>query len=1116
MRNLKKLIAVIMVVAMIASLMVPALAAQNEDLAKMLQELGLFKGYSDTELGLDDGLTREQALAFMLRVMGLEDEVQAMDAEEVAEYMGRVVDPETVTATWAHPYVAYAIKHDLTRGVNSKIYPNVEFDGQRVISGKEFIRFILNGLGFTPEVVGWDDVLDKAQEIGLLTAGEVVRYGSIQEMTRDEAVYVLVSALDATTVDGITLAQALYNAGAVDKETLAKYGYAVEEPTPVEEPLAMTVTAKKANVLAVEFNNEVDTENVTLTVKKGASKVSVDKTEWSTNKKVATITTTANMTAGTYTVEAKIDEETTLTASVEVKNQYVAEIKILNEVALTNEASTRAYVYYDVVDQYGESMRNAASIEWSFSAQRDVEKRSEGLIILKKDDKGEAVFTYGEKIYVTGVYPKNGTTVTAVLSVGPKQAIDSVEIFGFVKKGTTTILSTLPAGFKKNEYYMIYKVADQNGNPIVADAIENPVTSSAVTFISDNVLVIQGFDKDSETTLNIDGTEYYAIMVDPGVNVNVGGEVNITAISNKTGNKTVKNIAVGEYQILTSFTMSMPSGVIADGEKVEIPFTALDQNGNEIKNFVTLARQSDFNRLTLTASTGNFYLKENDDGTASLIYEDKDPGWDDSQTTDGIDRTVSLSAVVVGGSTDSLMLSIQDKARPVAIADVAFDTVLVKDGSDEIKFEDITFIDQYGRKFDKGNDNGFFKHANTEGLKGNDFAGYKFAVRVTLKGENGLFKIEGDGNAVKVYETPTPATIEQVIDLYGADDVVILKALAPENVSTAKSGVTLKFEIVKYANNEVKKYEKATSVSPAKNFALTVVDIKAVSGFTVDDLNKFYVETAKSGDLTGVSGSIKIGEQGIEIDDPIDDATIRNEYKQEVVVKGKYAGKEVKIPAKYLEIVSNKLSASGENPAVIDAVYEDGFKWSDFYDATTARYIRKDAEFKIDVVIKDVVNKSKDKSGNDVVDVVDVISKDVLASDEAPKMSTITGPDAITYNPTNGVIIIEVNNEDGKILGEEFKFKDQYGVDYAVTPTFKVSSIVENEEGYADNSFTVSGNDTKKVEIKGAERGDTFVLTIKAGNVTKVVNITVGADNNAKITKEGNVYKEELLKKLVE
>ena len=78
--------------------------------------------------------------------------------------------------------------------------------------------------------------------------------------------------------------------------------------------------------------------------------------------------------------------------------------------------------------------------------------------------------------------------------------------------------------------------------------------------------------------------------------------------------------------------MSLPAGILADGETIEIPFEAYDQNGDKITNFTTLARNEQFNALTFNASTGTLVLSEKDDGTAKLSTLDtKAPGFLDPQ-----------------------------------------------------------------------------------------------------------------------------------------------------------------------------------------------------------------------------------------------------------------------------------------------------------------------------------------------------------------------------------------------------------------------------------------------------------------------------------------------------
>jgi len=262
MRNLKKLFAVVMVVAMLASIMVPALAAdvQYETEAEMLKDLGLFLG-TNNGFELEAELTREQALALMIRVMGLEEEVKAMTQPEVAEQMAKVVDPETVT-DWAKPYVAYAIKNGLTDGIDAKIKPNVKFAGQLTITGKEFINFMLKGMGY--DMTGkWDDVLTFAAETGMISAGDAVKFGSITVMKRDFAVAIMASALNGMTAYGVTLAQYLVDQGAVSEDKMVEYGFITPTVAPTEAPEEVIIEAYTDNLLQiyVEFSVPVDKES---------------------------------------------------------------------------------------------------------------------------------------------------------------------------------------------------------------------------------------------------------------------------------------------------------------------------------------------------------------------------------------------------------------------------------------------------------------------------------------------------------------------------------------------------------------------------------------------------------------------------------------------------------------------------------------------------------------------------------------------------------------------------------------------------------------------------------------------------------------------------------------
>lgn len=262
MRSLKKLLAVIMTVAMIASIMVPALAADYDDDAQKLYKLGLFKGTSGSSYqpDLDATLIRETGLALMIRAMGLEEEVLAMSDAEVNEQLAKVVDASDI-ADWARPYVAYAVKNGLTKGIDASVAPNIKFGAKLDLSGREFIGFMLYAMGYTN--VGWDDFLDKAAEIGMLSAGEAVKFGTMNPINRDSAVGILAKSMHGITAAGITLGQALVEAGVVDADAMAEAGYFTPTATPTPTPAVLTATASTDNLIQiyVVYSQEVDKDS---------------------------------------------------------------------------------------------------------------------------------------------------------------------------------------------------------------------------------------------------------------------------------------------------------------------------------------------------------------------------------------------------------------------------------------------------------------------------------------------------------------------------------------------------------------------------------------------------------------------------------------------------------------------------------------------------------------------------------------------------------------------------------------------------------------------------------------------------------------------------------------
>jgi len=151
-------------------------AAQES--ADALHELGLFNGTGTSADGtpdydLDRAPTRHEAVTMLVRLLGKEEEAKA----------GSWTIPFTDVADWAVPYVGYAYKNGLTKGVS-----DTAFGGNSPVSAAQYITFVLRALGYdSSKDFQWDRAWELSDEIGL-TSGRYNEDNSASFLRGDAAI----------------------------------------------------------------------------------------------------------------------------------------------------------------------------------------------------------------------------------------------------------------------------------------------------------------------------------------------------------------------------------------------------------------------------------------------------------------------------------------------------------------------------------------------------------------------------------------------------------------------------------------------------------------------------------------------------------------------------------------------------------------------------------------------------------------------------------------------------------------------------------------------------------------------------------------------------------------
>ena len=844
------------------------------------------------------------------------------------------------------------------------------------------------------------------------------------------------------------------------------------------------------------------------------------------------------MSSGEYVItitkgDSKAEAKTT------VEDKKVTTINIISETALTGDSTGSetscdnklAYIYYEVLDQYGGDMTASSDIRWTISSSKLVNvDTSKGKITVQST--GDA-FIYGTQLYIVGVYASTGATCNTSIPIGMQQAIDKVSVVGFIndKVDKSKVETSLPKNFAPNTWYMVYETFDQNGMPLDTKGYD----SKDITFTSDNPLLIESdFNCADKRIYAVGEKQYAAVLVKPGDYADKGGEVNITAISNKTGHRETYNYVVGNNGLLKSLVLGTPVGVVADMDvNVDIPYTATDTDGKEIKNYETIVRSS--NALSLSSSTGTLKVYEKKDGTAGISWSDdtdtelKNNGYKDARTFDNVERIVSLTTVVVGGESTTKLMNVKDRRRPVAFDSIKFgpdenDALVIGNNTElDLLSDKVTYLDQYNATMKGSVAKNFFKTAfdsfnnekyllRVKAAKENDLSLEPRAVNIDDKddGDSKINKMiqnsmDNSGNYDKKLNNIENAKISyEAIDHTAKDDY---RGDLETNKATGSVAVT-------YSIATVNAETGVSNRGKTKTVTYSVVPQSAVIGNVeiTTKSSKYFAATKNTKNANGSDLEYSIKDIAWGLDSPTSGSAITLDAGDKgFVVKGKTnSGLTCTLPSSMYNVADESEIQINTGKNAITAVTGGVLRWNELYEENSAKSTRIDAEktLKLEVCTKWKGVADKDQE-------VAKVSKTIKLSDAGRVPATIQNFEVSATPSWTKIVKGNSGEHTYSNCYTYWHVLDQYGV--IIDPSlyemsYSASNYVEKESKDSEfvhltNSFTIEKNGTADLVLSGVEIGDKFrmtaIATSKANKnvkATAYVDVEVGADMAAYIS----------------
>jgi len=792
MRNLKKVLSVLLVVVIMATAMVPAFAADTYTYsaqANALNKIGLFNGTSSTEFVPDLGssLTREQGIALVVRLIGKASAAAALTATEADAALAAFGDAKDVEPTLKNA-VAYAVKNNLVIGTDAKLLA-----AKSAMSGNDLATIILRNIGYAVDAAGYSVATATLADKGGLTAAEATKFAT-KALIRDDAVGIMYGSLFAKYSNGTTvIAKLIADKAVVEADAIAAGVWT----KPVAGTVSATVTGAKKFTLT--FSAAIDTAKVTaasVTVKKGASTYNVESFVVAADKKSAVVTIGNPIVKGDYEISVTGIADAAVVAKVTAENERLDKIQFASENAVLGSATdfTKVNVSYKVLNQYGEDVTTKKWSLVTFEASKGTKNITDGKIELSVATANQ--FTIGEKLTVTGTYvdTDNNKSVfaSAVLTVSQMAQVGEITITDLYNANKDTL--DINASF--SDFKLLVDAKDQYGNKIpygdLANALVMQSTDTSVARIAGS------FEQ-----VTIDGVKKTALSLNNGTsndaptNLQKAGTTTIMLVSKYSGKMAQFTVTVKDAQKIDTLTIQSPDYPVA-GEKVKIPFTALDQDGNEITKLSGLVMNS------------NPAFSVSGDATASAAFEqDSVTGkpvlvLDASQITEK--KTLYITGTTATYKFVNFPINLQAPATLESVSGFKsslYYNMLAGNYTTDFKYDNVLVKDSYGRDVTKD----------------------QLALKYTL-GTGYRFTLESS-DASKIKITGTETTV--------GSGVYTMTTTGTTVFAVEKGSATITLELQKWdSTNSEWDYVSDTS------FSINAIEKKDIQSYTATNIASLY------------------------------------------------------------------------------------------------------------------------------------------------------------------------------------------------------------------------------------------------------------------------------------